>query len=55
MEEAIQQYKDKGVNVHVLTGEELAAFKKAMVPVHEWWLSNVPEGKKYIDFVAEHH
>jgi len=53
MEEAVKQYRDKGVNVHVSTPEELAKFKEQMVPVHEWWLTKVPDGKKYIDFVSE--
>lgn len=55
MDDAVRQYKEKGVDVHISTPEELAKFKEAMVPVHEWWLSKVPDGKKYIDFVAEHH
>lgn len=55
MEEAVKQYKEKGVNVHVSTPEELAKFKDVMVPVHEWWLTKVPDGKAYIDFVSEHH
>jgi len=55
MADAVKQYEEKGVNVHVSTPEELAAFRAKMVPVHEWWLGKVPDGKKYIDFVAEHH
>lgn len=55
MEEAVALYKEKKVNVHVATPEELALFKKAMIPVHEWWLTKVPDGQKYIDFVAKHH
>lgn len=55
MEEAVKQYKEKGVNVHVSTPEELAKFKEKMVPVHEWWLTKVPDGKKYIDFISENH
>jgi len=55
MEEAVKQYKDKGVDVHVSTPEELAKFKEVMVPVHEWWLTKVPDGKKYIDFISENH
>lgn len=55
MADALQQYKDKKVNVHVATPEELASFKEKMVPVHEWWLTKVADGKKYIDFVAKNH
>lgn len=55
MEDAVKQYKEKGVNVHISTPEELAKFKEKMVPVHEWWLTKVPDGKKYIDFISENH
>lgn len=55
MADAINQYKEKKVDVHVATGEELAAFKEKMIPVHEWWLTKVQDGKKYIDFVGQHH
>ncbi len=52
MADAKRQYKEKKVTVHISTPEELAAFKKAMVPVYEWWLTKVPDGKKYIDFAT---
>lgn len=55
MTEAVKQYKEKGVNVHISTPEELAKFKEKMIPVHEWWLTKVPDGKKYIDFISQHH
>ncbi len=55
MADAMKQYKDKKVTVHSATPEELALFKEKMVPVHEWWLTKVTDGKKYLDFVAEHH
>lgn len=51
MADAVRQYNDKGVNIHIATPQELASFKKEMIPVHEWWLTQVPDGKKYIDFV----
>ena len=54
-EKAIALYKEKGVKVHIATPEELAKFKEAMAPVYEWWLSKVPEGKKYIEFAKTHH
>ena len=55
MADAVKQYKEKGIDVHVSTPEELAKFKEAMVPVHEWWLTKVPDGKKYLEFVAKNH
>jgi len=55
MADAIRQYKEKGVNVHESTPEELAQFQVEMKPVHEWWLGKVPDGKKYIEFIAENH
>jgi TRAP-type transport system periplasmic protein len=51
----IQTLKDKGVNVHFSTPEELAKFQQASQPVYDWWLSQVPDGKKYIDFVKANH
>ena len=54
MRDAIQQYNEKKVNVHVASPEELAVFNDKMRPVTEWWLKKVKEGKKYIDFVQAH-
>jgi tripartite ATP-independent transporter DctP family solute receptor len=55
MEKAIATYKEKGVQVHVATPEELAQFKEKMAPVYDWWLSKVPDGKKYIEFAEANH
>jgi len=55
MTNAVKQYKEKGVNVHIATPEELASFQETMKPVHEWWLAKVPDGKKYIDFISKNH
>ena len=55
MADAVKQYKDKGVNVHISNPDELAKFKEAMIPVHEWWLQKVPDGKKYLDFISKNH
>ncbi len=55
MADAIRQYKEKGVKVHMATPDELSAFKTAMVPVQKWWLNKVKDGKKYIDFIKTHH
>ncbi len=54
MKKAIALYNEKGVKVHIATPGELAKFKEAMAPVYEWWLSKVPEGKKYIEFAEKH-
>ena len=54
MKDALKQYKEKGVKVHVATPEELAAFSQKMGPVYDWWQKKVPEGKKYIEFVKKH-
>jgi TRAP-type C4-dicarboxylate transport system substrate-binding protein len=51
MKDALRQYKEKGVNVHVATPIELTTFSEKMGPVYDWWKAKVPEGKKYIDFV----
>jgi len=55
MADAVRQYKEKGVNVHIATPEELAKYQEKMKPVHEWWLTKVPDGKKYIDFISNNH
>ena len=55
MADAVKQYKEKGVNVHIPSPEELSAFQEKMKPVYEWWLTKVPDGQKYIDFVSQNH
>lgn len=55
MNDAIKKYTAKGVKVHQASADELAAFSTAMVPVQQWWLTKVTDGKKYIDFVQAHH
>jgi TRAP-type C4-dicarboxylate transport system substrate-binding protein len=52
--DAIAQYKQKGVNVHLSTEAELAKFNQQMQPVYDWWVSKVPDGKKYIEFAKTH-
>jgi len=54
MKDAVRQYEEKGVKVHIATAEELAVFSDKMGPVYDWWKAKVPEGKKYIDFVESH-
>ena len=55
MDDAVRQYKEKGVDVHIATPKELAVFSEKMVPVYDWWNAKVPEGKKYIEFVRTNH
>ena len=55
MKKAIELYKEKGVKVHIANQEELAKFKEKMVPVYDWWLTKVPDGKKYIAFAKAHN
>ncbi len=50
----IKTFKDQGVRIHISSPEEKEAFKKAMAPVYDWWLTQVPDGQKYIDFVNRH-
>lgn len=51
----IKIYKNQGVQVHFPTTNEIAAFKKTVMPVWDWWYGIVPDGKKYTDFVSMHH
>ena len=51
---AIQLHKEKGVKVHIVTKEELREFKKKIMPVYDWWLTKVLDGKKYIEFSEAH-
>lgn len=55
MDKAVSSFKEKGVKVHMVSQDELAKFKSSMSPVYDWWLSKVPDGKKYIDFTKSHH
>ncbi len=47
---AVKTYQEKGVAVHIPTPKEFAEFKKAIMPVYDWWYGLVPDGKKYTDF-----
>ena len=53
LEDGMEQYKGKGVKVHISTDAELAQFKQKMAPVYEWWIEQVPEGRKYIEFAEK--
>ncbi|MFH2057379.1 MAG: TRAP transporter substrate-binding protein DctP [Pseudomonadota bacterium] len=50
----IEFYKKIGVKLHFSTKQEIEAFRKAMLPVYDWWLKKVPDGQKYINFVKAH-
>ena len=49
--ESIAFFKAKGVRVHISTSEEADRFRKAMSPVYEWWGGEVPDVRRYINFV----
>jgi TRAP-type C4-dicarboxylate transport system substrate-binding protein len=53
LDEAAAKYRDMGVKVHRSSEEEIAAFRKMMTPVYEWWLAEVPDGRKYIEFAEK--
>ncbi|WP_461211567.1 TRAP transporter substrate-binding protein [Desulfocurvus sp. DL9XJH121] len=50
----IKQYRDKGMTVHTLSDAEFKAFADVVAPVNDWWLSQVPNGKAYIDFAKKY-
>ncbi len=52
--QSIKFFEEQGMKVHISSQKEKDAFKKAMAPVYDWWLKQVPDGQKYIDFVNNH-
>ncbi len=50
----IEFYEKIGVTLHHSSKQEIETFRKAMLPVYNWWLQKVPDGQKYIDFVKTH-
>lgn len=54
MKEGIKKYRDNGVEVYFPTDEELEEFKEVVSPIFDWWTSEVPNGKKYIEFSLKH-
>jgi len=54
-DKGVKLYREKGVDVHILTSAQLATFKEKMRPVYDWWQEQVPTGKEYIEFVEAHH
>jgi len=47
-------FKQKGMKIERLNTKVLSEFKSKMHPVYDWWLSKVPDGRRYIDFIEEH-
>lgn len=52
--ESINFFEEQGIKVHIPSQKEKDAFKQAMIPVYDWWLKEVPDGQKYIDFVNQY-
>lgn len=50
LEEAIAEFNDEGMKVHMASDAELAAFRDPMAPVYDWWKGEVPEAEALIDF-----
>ncbi len=46
-------FEQKGMKIERLDEKVLAQFKSKMSPVYDWWLSKVPNGRKYIDFIEK--
>ncbi|MFH2057380.1 MAG: TRAP transporter substrate-binding protein DctP [Pseudomonadota bacterium] len=54
IDNTIKTFEEQGIKVHISSQKEKEAFKKAMAPVYDWWLKQVPDGQKYIDFVNQY-
>ncbi|MBG0774925.1 MAG: TRAP transporter substrate-binding protein [Desulfovibrionaceae bacterium] len=50
----VDKYKASGVAVHKLSDAQFDAFAKAVAPVYDWWLGEVENGQKYIEFAKTH-
>ncbi|MBW2148741.1 MAG: TRAP transporter substrate-binding protein [Deltaproteobacteria bacterium] len=46
-----EKIRKAGVKIIELTPEQRQAFQKAVEPVYDWFVKNVPEGKPYLDMV----
>jgi len=53
-DKGVALYREKGVEVHILTSAQLGKFREKMKPVYDWWQEQVPTGKQYIEFVEAH-
>ncbi len=52
---SLKLFKEKGMKINKLDEATFNEFKKRLAPVYEWWLKQVPDGKKYIDFIEKNH
>ncbi len=52
---SLKIFKEHGMKINKLDDKTLAEFKKRLSSVYEWWLKQVPDGKKYIDFIEKNH
>ena len=52
---ALKIFKEHGMKVHILDDAAFNEFKSRLTSVYDWWIKQVPDGKKYIDFIETHH
>ncbi len=52
--ESLKLFEEKGMKIYKLTDAEFNEFKKKLASVYQWWIEQVPDGKKYIDFIESH-
>ncbi len=52
---SLKIFKEHGMEINKLDDKTLEEFKKRLKSVYDWWLSQVPDGKKYIDFIEKNH
>lgn len=51
----VEEFTSKGIDVHIPSQAEREALKEKVGPVYDWWYGMVDNGKKYTDFIAQHH
>ena len=52
---AIDLLKSRGMKIHSLDEATFGEFKASIKKVYDWWIGQVPDGKKLIDFIEAHH
>ena len=52
---SLKLFKKEGMKIYKLNDKEFNNFKNRLSSVYEWWLKQVPDGKKYIDFIEKNH
>ncbi len=52
---SLKLFKEHGMKIYTLNDKEFNNFKGRLSAVYEWWLKQVPDGKKYIDFIEKNH